>query len=115
MPLRTKLLLSLILIAIIPLMLFGFAAYQASTSSLINVERDNLEGALDSTDRALADIQNSLAKYLQDYTNWDELHDQSVPDSPDPEWAKVNFAPDTPTSTFNNLSLGVLGLWNGSN
>src|SRR5438128_3594439 len=112
MPLRTKLLLSLILIALIPLVLFGFAAYQASTSSLINVERDNLEGALDSTDRALVDIQNSLAKYLRDYTNWDELHSQSVPDSPDPEWVKANLDTASPTSTYNNLGLTLLGLWN---
>jgi signal transduction histidine kinase/sensor domain CHASE-containing protein len=115
MPLRTKLLLSLVLTALIPLILFGVTAYQVSTTNLMNIERDNLEGALDSTDRALADIQNGLAKYLRDYTNWDDLHDQAVPDAPDPEWVKANLDPSSPTSTYNNLGLSLLGLWNASN
>ncbi len=115
MPLRTKLLLSLILMALIPLILFGFAAYQTSTASLINIERDNLDGALNSADLALKDIENNLAKYLRDYTNWDDLHNQSVTEVPDPQWAKENLDPNTPTSTYNNLGLSLIGLWNASN
>ena len=52
MPLRAKLLLSLVSIAVVPVILFGLIGYQTSTSSLIDVERDNLQGALDSVERA---------------------------------------------------------------
>ncbi len=114
MPLRTKLLLSLVLIAVIPLILFGFTAYQVSTNSLMSIERDNLEGALDSTNRALLDIQHNLARYLQDYCNWDDLHNQSALDAPDMDWIKINLAPETPTSTYNTFNLNLLGLWNHS-
>lgn len=60
MPLRANLLFSLGSIAIIPLVLFSFTAHLASTNSLVDVERDNLKGALDSVGLAFATIQNNL-------------------------------------------------------
>jgi signal transduction histidine kinase len=114
MPLRTRLLLSLMLIAVIPLTLFGLTAYQVSTSSLIGIERNSLEGALDSVDRALVDIRSNLVRYLRDYVNWDDIHAQAAKDAPDPEWVQTNLAPDNPTSTVNSLGLQLLGIWNSA-
>ncbi len=59
MPLRTKLLLSLSLLALVPLALFGFMAYRAATDSLIVIERDNLDGALNNANLAFAAISDS--------------------------------------------------------
>ena len=83
MSLRTRLLLSLIVIAIVPLSLFGFTSYQAATTSLNAVERDNLSGALDSVDRALEALQTNLSRNVQDNSNWDDLHDQVAKDPTD--------------------------------
>jgi len=75
MSLRTRLLLSFVFIAIVPLALFGLTSYQAATTSLNVIERDNLVGALDSVNRAFEDIQNTLSRNVQDNSNWDDLHD----------------------------------------
>jgi sensor domain CHASE-containing protein len=115
MPLRTRLLLSLVLIAVIPLTLFGFTAYQVATNSLIEVERNSLEGALHSVDLALVDLRNNLARYLRDYSNWDDIHEQAAKEVPDAEWLKTNLDPDNPISTVNSLGLTLLGIWNSAN
>ncbi len=115
MPLRTRLLLSLVLIAVIPLTLFGFTAYQVATNSLIGIERNSLEGALHSVDLALADLRNNLARYLRDYSNWDDIHEQAAKVAPDPEWTKTNLDPANPISTVNSLGLALLGIWNTEN
>ncbi len=114
MPLRTRLLLSLVLIALIPLLLFGFTAYQAATTSLNAVERDNLEGALDSVDRALDTIQHTLENNVRDNSNWDEIHDRVAKDPVDQDWFNANFSPDIPTSTVNTFSLNAFGIWRGA-
>src|SRR6266849_4105776 len=114
MSLRTRLLLSLIVIAIVPLSLFGFTSYQAATTSLNAVERDNLSGALDSVDRALEALQTNLSRNVQDNSNWDDLHDQVAKDPTDVQWLKTNFSPDVPTSTVNTFNLSVFGVWRGA-
>ena len=112
MQLRTKILLSLVSIAIIPLALFGVVAYVTSTNNLGVVERDALKSGLDSAKQALTDIQNTLKKYQTDYSQWDDLHNIAAQDPPDPNWIKINLAPETPTSTFNTFNLDMIGLWN---
>ncbi|HVO41884.1 MAG TPA: ATP-binding protein [Aggregatilineales bacterium] len=115
MQLRTKILFSLVAIAIIPLALFGLFAYVTSTNNLNSVERDALRSGLDSANRVLVDIQKNLARYLRDYTQWDDLHSQAAMETPDPDWIKINLAPETPTSTFNTFNLQILGVWNFQN
>src|SRR5436853_569500 len=114
MSLRTRLLLSLIVIAIVPLCLFGFTSYQAATTSLNAVERDNLAGALDRVGRALEDIQNTLSRNVQDNADWDDLHDQVAKEPTDIQWLNTNFSPDVPTSTVNTFNLSVFGVWRGA-
>lgn len=114
MSLRTRLLLSFIVIAIVPLALFGLTSYQAATTSLNAVERDNLSGALDSVNRAFDDIQKTLSRTVQDNSNWDDLHDQVAKDPTDADWMKTNFSPDVPTSTVNTFNLNVFSVWRGS-
>ena len=115
MALRTKILLSLIAIAIIPLALFGVVAYTSSTNNLRSVERDALKSGLDSANHALNDIQNNLARYLHDYAQWDDLHNVAVKDTPDTDWITTNLSPETPTSTANTFNLDLVGLWNYQN
>src|SRR5690349_17216419 len=115
MPLRTKILLSLIAIAIIPLGLFGIVAYTSSTNNLRSVERDALKSGLDSANHALSDIQNNLSRYLHDYAQWDDLHDVSAKDMPDTDWITTNLSPVTPSSTANTFGLDLVGLWNYQN
>src|SRR5262249_27252036 len=112
MALRTKLLLSLTSLALIPLILFGLVAYQVSTTNLINVERQNLQDAVDSTNRALEDIKSNMGKPVRDYSNWDELHDRISQPTPDMDWIKTNFDPSSPSSVANTFSLDSIGLWN---
>src|SRR3954464_12327909 len=90
-------------------------ANRTATDSLINVERDNLGSALDSVQRALLDIQNSIASTTRDNANWDELHDQVVADAPDPEWIKGNLDPSSSTATINTFNLDTYSLWNHNN
>ncbi|MBX3065239.1 MAG: HAMP domain-containing protein [Anaerolineae bacterium] len=115
MSLRTKIFLSLICIAVIPLALFGAFANATSTDNLVSIERDALRSGLDSAQRVLSDVQRNLAGYIHDYTQWDELHDQVVVDQPDPVWMQINLAPETPTSTYNTFNLDLLGMWNYKN
>jgi len=112
MPLQARILLSLVSIAIIPLALFSIVAYSVSTNNLSAVERDALYSGTNSAKHALENIQTTLAATLTDYTQWDDLHRVAALDSPDNTWLTENFAPETPSSTYNNYNLELLGLWN---
>jgi signal transduction histidine kinase/sensor domain CHASE-containing protein len=112
MALRTRILISLVLLALVPLILFGLAAYVASTSSLLAVERNNLEGAVDSVSRALTDIQKAVGDITRDYSNWDDLHQQIADHAPsDSEFIKLNFDPESSAAVSNTYSLDVMGIW----
>ncbi len=126
MSLRTKLLLFMALLALVPLILFGITASIVSTNNLVeskrnsitslsDIEHANLENALDSVNRALADIQRNLARPVRDYANWSDLHDQVTADTPDQEWIKTNFSPEQSSSGYNSFNLNVLGIWDKSN
>src|SRR5688572_9375328 len=112
MALRTRLLLSLVLIALVPLLLFGITAYSVSTNNLIEIERGRLTEALNSVDRALTSVQNNLASTTRDYANWDDTHEQIASGEPTSEYVIDNLTPDTETSAYNTFGLGLVGLWN---
>src|SRR4051812_7655253 len=111
MALRTRLLISLILLALVPLLLFGLAAYSASTSGLITVEKERLVEALGSVDRALDNIKQNLANTTRDYGNWDDTHEQIASGAETSEYIITNLTPDTETSAYNNFGLSFVGLW----
>jgi signal transduction histidine kinase len=115
MPLRTKLLLYLTLLAIVPLILFGLTAYSAATTSLINVEHDNLIEAVGNANRALADIENSMGRNVADNANWDELHDAVGNVAGSEDFFKTNFDPSLPASTPNTFNLQILGVRDSNN
>ncbi len=110
MPLRTRLLLSLIVLALVPLILSGTTAFLISTNTLYSVERDDLERAVDSVNRALADLQRGLRRTSLDYANWDDLHQGVADEKFDPEWLELNFGSGS-TSLPNIHSLNIIGLW----
>lgn len=112
MPLRTRLLLALTALALFPLILIGVIAYFASTDSLIRVERDNLATAVDSVNRAVADIQNNLSRTTLENSNWTDLHDQVAKDTPDPQWLANNFGLDNKGSVTKIHGLSLVGIWN---
>src|SRR5262245_62406570 len=105
MRLRTKLLLSLVLIALVPLSLFGLTAYRVATNSLLGVEHADLEAALDSVNRGFADLLKNLGNTAFDDSNWDEIHDQAARDTADPQWFSINFGPESSTSITNTFAL----------
>lgn len=111
MPILTKLRLSLILIAIIPLALFGFIAYTTSTSNLAALERDSLNTGLDGANRALLNVEQAQIQTTQDYAYWDELHSQVDAGQIDAAWQKANLDPNLTTSPINTFNLGALGIW----
>src|SRR5579859_7416774 len=111
MPILTKLRLSLILIAIIPLALFGFIAYTTSTSNLAALERDSLNTGLDGANRALLNVEQAQIQTTQDYAYWDELHSQVDAGQIDAAWQRANLEPNLATSPINTFSLGALGIW----
>ncbi len=115
MSLRTRLLLSLTLLALVPLILFGLTANAAATSSLINVERDNLEEALTSVKGGLVYIQANGVKTLKDYSDWDDMH-TAVDKSPaDQDFLKTTFDPGSSGSTTNSFNLALVGVWDKDN
>lgn len=112
MTLRNRILIALIAIAVIPLALFGVIAYRTATNNLEVVERDALKSGLESANQALRTIQDNLAQYLRDYSQWDELHNISALDEVDLEWITINLAPETPSSTYNTFNLDIIAVWN---
>jgi signal transduction histidine kinase/sensor domain CHASE-containing protein len=126
MSLRSKLLIFMALLALVPLILFGITASVVSTNSLKDaeknnldslsvIEKDNLVNALDSVNSSLADIQQNLSANLTDYVNWDDLHAQAVLDSPDTAWIDSNVGASEDSSAFYTFNLNVVGLWNRPN
>lgn len=112
MPLRNKILIALIAIAIIPLAVFGAIAYETATNNLETVELDALRSGLESAKQALGTIQDNLAQYLRDYSQWDDLHQIAAMDEADLEWITLNLAPETPSSTYNTFNLDIIAIWN---
>src|SRR5579885_2417602 len=115
MSLRTKLLLSLTVLALIPLFLFGLAANAAATSSLINVERDNLQEASASVKGGLDYIESKLVDTLSDNANWDDMHKAVSADPADQDFFTTNYDPTNSGSTTSIFGLDLIGIWNGQN
>src|SRR5689334_15384753 len=115
MSLRTKLLLSLTLLALVPLILFGLTANTAATASLINVEQDNLEGALTSVKGGLTYIQENRAKTLKDYSDWDDMHTAIGKSPADQDFLTSTFDPNSSGSTTNSFNLQLVGVWDKDN
>jgi signal transduction histidine kinase len=111
MSLRTKLLLSLTLLALVPLMLFGLTANAAATASLINVEKNNLAEAITSVNGGLDYIQTKFVGSLQDNANWDDMHEAVAKKPADQDFFAMNFDPEKESSTLNLLGLGMVGVW----
>ncbi len=111
MRILTKLRYSLVLIAIIPLALFGWIAYITSTNNLAALERDALAGSLEGAQRALHEIEQNQARINRDYAYWDELHTQVAQGKLDPDWQKNNLDAELVTSPIHTFSLDSLGLW----
>jgi signal transduction histidine kinase len=110
-PLRLRLLLYFITIAIVPLTLFALIAWSTSNANLSLLERDALDSGLDSGGRVLAQNVDNLVRVTRDYAYWDELHNQVGKGALDPDWLAGNFDPATVTSPINTFSLDVLGVW----
>jgi sensor domain CHASE-containing protein len=103
------LLLSLIVLALVPLILSGTTAFLISTNTLYTVERDDLERAVDSVNRALADLQRGLRRTSLDYANWDDLHQGVADEKFDSEWLELNFGSGS-TSLPNIHSLSIIAM-----
>src|SRR5258708_8360879 len=114
MTLRTKLLLYLTLLAVVPLILFGLTANAAATGSLISVEHENLSEAVGTVNRALADIESTLARNVADNANWDDIHAAVAKEAGTEDFYKTNFDPSIPASTPNTFSLSILGVWDST-
>src|SRR5260221_3420410 len=114
MTLRTNLLLYLTLWAVVPLILFGLTANAAATGSLISVEHDNLSEAVGTVNRALADIESTLARNVADNANWDDIHAAVAKEAGTEDFYKTNFDPSIPASTPNTFSLSILGVWDST-
>jgi signal transduction histidine kinase len=112
MSIRTRVIALLILIAVLPLGLFGLTAYRVSTTNLLDVEKSNLDRALDSVNRAITQLQNNQTKPTTDWSNYDDLHDQVAKGTPDPDWIKTNLDPTVDKSAGNTYNLDIVGLWN---
>jgi signal transduction histidine kinase len=110
-PILTKLRLSLILIAVIPLALFGLIAYITSSNNVAVLERDSLNTGLDGANRALLNVEQDQIRTTRDYAYWDELHTQVDAAKIDPDWQKANLDPNLPTSPISTFSLDALGIW----
>lgn len=115
MSLRTKLLLSLTLLALVPLILFGLTANAAATSSLIDVEHDNLQEATKSVKGGLAYIETKLSDTVSDNSNWDEMHAAIAATPPDQVFFNKTFDLTNSGSTASIFSLSLVGLWDSQN
>src|SRR5258708_6366465 len=115
MSLRTKLLLYLTLLAVVPLVLFGLTANAAATSSLISVEHDNLSDAVGNVNRALTDIESTLARNVADNSNWDDIHAAVAKEAGSEDFFKTNFDPSVAAATPNTFGLQILGVWDSNN
>jgi signal transduction histidine kinase len=114
MPLRTKLLLSLMSLALLPLILFGITAYITSTNSLRTIEQDGLTNAVDRVESALTSLQDELVRTSIDYGSWDEMHDRVATDQFDQEWLETNYGPEGAASVATTHNLTLLGIWIGN-
>jgi sensor domain CHASE-containing protein len=94
MPLRRRLLIHLLLLAVVPMLLVTLTAYSITNNNLLRIERANLEENAQSIARLLQDIEVNLANTAKDYANWDDLHAQAAADTPDPAWIGTYLAPD---------------------
>src|SRR4051794_34024681 len=106
-----KLLLFLVLLALVPLMVFGGIAFTIATSSLDNVEHRQIEDVVVSANRALKNVRNGLVRASNDYANWDEFHDGLNDESLTAEWFDTNYGSGT-SSVSSTHQLTALGVWN---
>lgn len=115
MPLRRRLVIYLLALAIVPVLLVTLTAYGITNNNLVEIERANLaenaEGAL----RLLAEIESNLATTITDNANWSELHAQAAADVPDPAWISIYLDPASEFSISGIFGFEIVGIYNANN
>ena len=115
MPLRRRLLIHLLLLAVVPMLLVTLTAYSITNNNLLRIERANLEENAQSIARLLQDIEVNLANTAKDYANWDDLHAQAAADTPDPAWIGTYLDPSSPFSLTTTFGFEIVGIYNVNN
>lgn len=115
MPLRRRLVIYLLALAIVPVLLVTLTAYGITNNNLVEIERANLaenaEGAL----RLLKEIEGNLATTITDNANWSELHAQAAADVPDPAWISIYLDPASEFSISGIFGFEIVGIYNANN
>src|SRR4051812_1256446 len=107
----------LLLMALIPLTLFGFSAYNIATSNIETVDHSHIQEALVSTSHILNNVQQTLARTISDYANWDDLHDHVAAAKTDKEtkqFFETNYSPDADASVSAIHKLTTVGVWDAN-
>ncbi|MFQ3535403.1 MAG: ATP-binding protein [Aggregatilineales bacterium] len=112
MPLRRRLLVYLLALAVVPTFLVTLTAYGITNNNLVEIERANLAESAASAVRLLEDIETNLANTTLDYANWDDLHAQAATDTPDPDWIGTYLDPASTLSLATTFSLEIIGIYN---
>jgi signal transduction histidine kinase len=115
MPLRRRLLIHLLLLAVVPMLLVTLTASFVTVNNLLRIERANLEESAERIARLLQDIEINLANTAKDYANWDDLHAQAATDTPDPAWIGIYLAPESPLSLTTTFGFEIVGIYNVNN
>lgn len=115
MPLRRRLLIYLLLLAVVPMIIVTLTAYGITNNNLLRIERVRLEESAESIERLLEDIETNLANTAKDYANWDDLHAQAATDTPDLAWINVYLAPESPLSIVSIFGFEIVGIYNVNN
>ncbi|MDW8298743.1 MAG: ATP-binding protein [Anaerolineae bacterium] len=115
MPLRRRLLIYLLSLAIMPMLLVTLTAYSIANHNLLEIERANLQESAQGVVRLLKDIKADLAYIANDYAVWDELHAQAFADSIEPAWISNHINPDSAISLINTFPLHIFGIYNVNN
>jgi signal transduction histidine kinase len=115
MPLRRRLLIYLLVLAIVPVLLVTLTAYGITNRNLLEIERASLEESAAAAVRLLEEIENSVANTTVDYANWDELHAQAATDTPDPAWIRTYLDPASEFSLTSTFGFEIVGIYNVNN
>lgn len=98
---RNRFLLAFVVVAIVPLVVFGALVYARTSQTLREVERDEIVAQAKGTLALMNDKVAAERSFIRDYTQWDELHTAVV--DRDMSWLRRNVTAWIPSHSSTDM------------
>ncbi len=98
---RNRLLVAFLIVAVVPLLVFGALVYSRTSQALREVERGDIVAQANGVREVLQDMTADQLAFINDYSMWDEFHSAVL--SGETSWIETNVTEWVPSTSATRL------------